>query len=71
MITFDSVIWPSQLSSLGSSVGRATCTYNADRMSHVQVLPEVAHFSLKMTALGELQCALLPCESLGLVGEQE
>ena len=32
----------------------------------VAVPPEAAHFSLKMTVLGELHCVVLPWESLGL-----
>ena len=37
-------------------------------MSQVRVPPEAAHFTLKMTVLGELHlyCVVLLCESLGL-----
>ena len=58
--------WPSQLSCLSSSVGRPSA-YIVDRMSQVRVPPEAAHFSLKMTVLGELHCVVLPRECLGLI----
>ena len=45
------MIWPSQLSCLSSSVHQPEC-----KVSWIQVLPQAVHFSLKMTALGELYC---------------
>ena len=49
---------PSQLSCLGSSVGRALCLEY--RVSWVRVPPEAAHFFLgKVTALGVLCCFAL------------
>ena len=55
---------PSQLSYLGSSVGRALCLEY--RVSWVRVSPEAAHFFLgKVTALGVLCCfALFVCLTL-------
>ena len=55
---------PSQLSCLGSSVGRALCI--ECRVSWVRVPPEAAQFFLgKMTALGVLCCfALFVCLTL-------
>ena len=55
---------PSQLSCLGSSVGRALCLEY--RVSWVRVPPEAAHFFLgKVTALGVLCCfALFVCLTL-------
>ena len=55
------VLWdvrfgPSQLSCLGSSVGRALCLEY--RVSWVRVPPEAAHFSRKSDCLG---CAVLLC----------
>ena len=50
------VFGPSQLSCLGSSVGRALCLEY--RVSWVRVPPEAAHFSRKSDCLG---CAVLLC----------
>ena len=53
------MIRPSQLSCLGSSVGKSI------RLEHgrlwVRIPPEAAHFSLKMTTLSVLRCVVLCC----------